>query len=319
MSKETIKVVDIEDLDIKYVLLSNGEYLVDGEIVSISGYRSEKTKVKVKDIESIKLVSEDTIKSHYEDADGNRMSVEDYSEKKNNYLKDAIYDEYDGYYFSDDKLDEEYAYKKFSKKWTLINRKVQLISDPIKVEVVKTIYDTGNPFIRNLLKHGEEDKNKDNIICVYDRPNARKDILEKYMSSIGISFVGDKSRYNLRTEWANSNHSIIYYAKAFGSYILNSEEWKRENKPSGTLSDCLLWYESDKSRIEDIVHKKFMEAFGVINEENFDFSELIKVLKNTERNIINIDSKIKTMQDYNSSRKLIKQAIEMIEIKMEVK
>lgn len=265
------------------------------------------------------MISESTVKSHYEDSDENRLSIEEYLQIKEDLLKNAIQDSDGDYYFSNDMLDDEYKYKKFSRRWSLINRKVQTISDPISVEIVKTVYNTNNPFINNLLKQSIKEEDNGNMLCVYDRPSARKDILEKYMKSIGVEFVGDKSNYNPRTEWSNSTHSVIYYAKAFGGYVLSGDDgWKSTNTISGTLDDCLRWYNSDKERIESIVHRKFMNVFGSIDETTFNFTELSSSLKSAQRSMLKVDPKVKSIHDYNNARKSLQGAITMIENKMEV-
>lgn len=312
-NKEAPIVIDLEDIGTKYITLESGSYLIDGKLKVINNGYSSKKKISVKNIDDIRIVKNTELKSHYENGNGDKLSIQDFIDKKSNLLENSI-DGEDGYYFSAEFLDDEYKYKKFVRDWNLIKRPVQQISDPIYVEIVKTKYDTGNPHIRNLL---ECDVDNISMLCIYDRPEAIFSIVKDYMTSIGVSFVGDKNHYNLRSEWSNSKHSGIRYAKAFGSYLFGNEWEIRANK-KGTLEDCLKWYNEDKEKLENIIHRQFMNAFGKINENNFDFGELLKKLKYAKSSLSKVDPKIKTMQDYNSSVKKIRECIEAVESKMEV-
>lgn len=314
--KEPVVAVNIEDLNKTYVNLDSGTYLIDGEVVSVGRY--DKEKIAVENLDDIRMVENKSIKSHYENGEGDKLSMNDYIEKKNELTKNAVWDEYDGYYFPSEFLDDEYEYKKFIRDWTLINRPVQQLSDPIKVEVVKTKYETGNKYIRNLLKHDKSDSKK--VLCTYDRAAAFKGILTDYMTSIGFTFVGDKSRYKIDSEWTNSTHSNIEYAKAFGEFLFGSNSG-RGNVPnkSGTLEDCLKWFDQDKKSIEGTVHRKYMNKFGYIDEGKFDFDKLLTKLKSAKSSISNVDPKVKTMQDYNNAVRQVRELIEMVEGKMEVK
>lgn len=314
--QEEVIAVNLEDLNKTYVNLKSGTYLIDGEVVSVSSYNKE--KIAVDNIEDIRLVSNTSVDSHYENSGGECMKVEAYNDTIEKLLKNAIYDEYDGYYFSSEFLDDEYKYKKFKRDWKLIKRNVQLISDPIKVEVVKTKYDSGNPFIRNLLKHDKQDNKK--ILCIYDRPSAVLKILEEYMEKLGFTFVGDKNNYKYDSEWSNSTHSGICYARAFGNYLFGSKSaYSSTSGRSGTLEDCLKWYKQDKKAIEGTVHRQYMEKFGYINEGSFDFDKLLLKLKSAKSSISKVDPKVKTMQDYNNSVRQLRELIEMVESKLEVK
>lgn len=41
----TIKCVDIEEINVKYVILSSGKYMIDDQVISVEGYRDQKVKV----------------------------------------------------------------------------------------------------------------------------------------------------------------------------------------------------------------------------------------------------------------------------------
>lgn len=312
------KAVNVEDLDVKYVLLESGKYLIDGEVVDVEYRYGNKSKVAVKNVDDIRIVKNIEINSHYENSDGEKISVENYKMRLEQLLKNAISDDDYGYYFSEEFLDDEYKYKKFKRDWNLIKKSIQQISDPIKVSVVTTKYETGNKYITNLLQHDKSDFNK--ILCQYNQPSAAIDILHEYMKSIGFQYVEDRNRYVIDKEWTNSTHSGITYAQAFGVYLFGSKtRWYRTKVMVGTLEDCLKWYEADKNEIEGAVKKKHMEKFGKIDETNFDFDSLLSKLKSASNQVSKVDSKVKTMTEYNYAKRLIKEIVEMVENKLEVK
>ena len=254
IEKET-KGIDVEDLNVTFVFLDRGVYLIDDEIVRIDSYNP--SKVQVKDFNNIKIVNTRTVPSYYTSPNGD-MSIADYEAKIEELTKNAIKD--GSYcYFSDEFLDEEYEYKKFKKSWILIEKTIQTFSAPIKVEVDKIKYDTGNPFVQSAFFNGE---NKSCKLFVYKRVGAIHNIIKEYMEELGFKFT-QNDRYDVNSEWTNSTHSGIRYAKAFDVYLFGDEyNEARLGNRTGIMKDMLAMYESDKIKTIDIIHKAYIKRFG---------------------------------------------------------
>lgn len=308
--KVEIKAVNVEDLGIMLADLPSGTYLIDGEIVSQSGYNLK--RVQVKDVNNIRIVTQTKFLSHYEDADGNRLTRDEFNDSVKELTKNAICNE--GYYFAQEFIDDEYVFKKFKIKWNAIYKTVQELSDPILVEVAVTKYKTGNPFVQPMFFTGESDDLK---LFSYNQPSARLKIVEEYMTKLGFTFAGDKNNYDITKEWCNSTHSVIKYVKAFGGYVFDG--WDSKYIPKGTMSDMIDTYNKDKKAIEKIIYDKYIAKFGNIDKGKFDFNLLLVNLKSCERYISNIDYKVKSADDYRKAKGSIREIIENLQNKMEVK
>ena len=309
IEKET-KGIDVEDLNVTFVFLDRGIYLIDDEIVRIDSYNP--SKVQVEDFNNIRIVDTKTVPSHYTSPDGD-MSIVDYESKIEELTKNAIKD--GSYcYFSDEFLDEEYEYKKFKKSWILIEKTIQTFSDPIKVEVEKIKYDTGNPFVQSAFFNGE---NKECELFVYKRLGAIHNVIKDYMEELGFKFTPN-DRYDVNTEWTNSTHSGIRYAKAFDVYLFGDEynEGRLGNR-TGTMKDMLGMYESDKIKTKDIIYKAYVKRFG--QGQKYDGAKIIENLESCVGLLNKIDVKIKSDSDKKSLTIKLNKIIKDIYATMEAK
>lgn len=301
-----MKMVDIKDIGIKYVLLPRGKYLIGDEVVQIDGYYDK--KVQIRDCVDVRKITETTVVTKYVKGE-EEMSIDTYEELKSKLLKNRIYNDYDEVYEWED-LESEFEYKKLTTYWKPIYKSVQEFSDPLKVMELKEIeYNTGNKYIKNLFFNG--DKNGDISLYVYDRPRAREEIVYKIFKELGFEYEHGIS--HLGTEgkkvWGNSSHSVIRYVVAFGKYIFN-DSWGSEFTPRGTLEDLKKMYEDDYNSIKKIIMTHYNRTFGKIDEKNFDFVKLLDNLSSLKNTITSIDSKVKT-QGYRT--KAINKVIEIID------
>lgn len=288
-----MNVIDIKDLGIKYVNLEGGKYLVDGEVIKIEGYRNN-SKVQVKDINNIRKISEDRIIIKYIKGE-EEMSVDEYTDKKNELLKNRIWDEeYDGW----KTLESEYEYKKLTTYWKPIYKDIQTISEPLKVaEVREIVYDTDNKFIVNIFLNGNKDTS-DIQLYEYRQSEARIHIVEEIFKSLGFTYEDNISymRTEGRKVWSNSTHSGIRYVTAFGTYLFY-DSYKYDYTPRGTLEDMRKKYQSDYDSIKKIIMTKYNRIYGRIDRDEFDFVKLLDDLNSIRSSIVAVDSKVKTVED----------------------
>lgn len=301
-----MKMVDIKDIGIKYVLLPRGKYLIGDEVVQIDGYYDK--KVQIRDCVDVRKITETTVVTKYVKGE-EEMSIDTYEELKSKLLKNRIYNDYDEVYEWED-LESEFEYKKLTTYWKPIYKSVQEFSDPLKVMELKEIeYNTGNKYIKNLFFNG--DKNGDISLYIYDRPRAREEIVYKIFKELGFEYEHGISHWGTEGKkvWGNSSHSVIRYVVAFGKYIFN-DSWGSEVTPRGTLEDLKKMYEDDYNSIKKIIMTHYNRTFGKIDEKNFDFVKLLDNLSSLKNTITSIDSKVKT-QGYRT--KAINKVIEIID------
>lgn len=310
---ERITTTEITDLKLTMVKLGRGTYLIDGEVINNDGYGDK--WVGVKDTKNIKMVDTTRFISYYENPNGDRLTKEEYDEMVRVLLVPSYYDDEDeSVVFPKDQLDAEYDYKKFKRDWVAIYKTVQEVSEPLLVETQKTKYNTGNKHITSFFfNNGGSDLN----LFSYNRISAYFSIVTDYMTKLGFVFGGDKNNYDINKEWCNSTHSGIRYAKAFGSYLF-SDKYDVKFSQKGTLADMIKLYNEDKAEIEAIIHGKYVEKFGKVDEEEFDFNELLDTLRAMKKTLDGLDVKNKSVSDHNHLCRRIDGVIKGISEKFEV-
>lgn len=311
--KENIKMVDIKDIGVKYVLLSRGKYLVGDEAIQVDGYYDK--KVQVNDGDVIRKITETQVVVKYVKGE-EEMSIDDYEELETELLKNRNYDECEEVYVWKD-LESEFEYKKLTTYWKPIYRTIQEFSEPLKLADVKEItYDTGNKYIKNIFFNGGSDE--DVTLYVYNRPEARISIVSRIFKELGFEY--EKGVSYLETEgkkvWGNSDHSVIRYVVAFGKYIFN-DTWDNKFTPRGTLEDLTKMYNDDYTAIKKNIMTHYNRTFGKIDEKSFDFAKLIDDLNSVKDIVYSIDSKVKTQERQNKAINKLRKMIEDINNKFE--
>lgn len=303
MNKTGLEAIEFTDKDLTIVKLhGNRNYLIDGELYT-TDYKGK--QLGVANVDDIRLVTFNTITKHYTDGT-TTMSTEDYANKcKQLSSKYNLEDECWG------TLEDEFAYRKFVQVWQPVKEEVQVISEPIKVEIVKTVYDTGNPFIKNtFLFSGGEGKAS---LFTYHRQEAIENIVKECFDSLGMKCEHKLNHHETKDKkvWSNSYHSGIRYVVAFGTYVFN-DSWREKSNVIGTLENCQMWHDRDKSQLEDIITMKYKEHFGKFDEKLFDYKKLIDNLKRAEDYAKRIDVKRGSQGDYNLLRKYLYESLNLV-------
>ena len=73
-----------------YIELPQGEYIIDGEKISIKGYNQ---KHIVDTPHMLHRITQDTVRDHWVDKEGEKLSLENYRLKVNSLEKEGYYDE----------------------------------------------------------------------------------------------------------------------------------------------------------------------------------------------------------------------------------
>lgn len=308
-SKNIEKVINFEDKNIKYILLDKGTYLIDGELITVDDYK--KTRVKVKNSNDVRIVKKNVAIDYYlNQEDNTKMTISEYDDKIKELYSHRTYEnewDEDGKWNT---LEDEYNYRKFKLVWKQITKTVQSISDPILVEEVKTIYDTGNKFIKNAYLNGDSDHD----LYIYFRGDAWLNIVIECFRELEMEFFDDcgyRATAN-RKIWGNGTHSYIRYVVAFGEYIFD-DEYRDPKTLRGTLEDMKTTYEKDRNSIRKIIKTKYNKAFGRVDEDKVNFEQLLDNLYSLRGSINSIESKKSTWTNQNNANKKVNQIIDYIE------
>lgn len=305
-----MKVVQFEDKDIKFAMLSSGKYLVDGEVVKVDGYHDK--KVKVADENNIRKITDNSIIDYYLNIEtSEKVSEYDYLCELNKLYEKCSEDEYSVKWES---LEDEFKYKKFKLTHKPIYKEVQTLSDPLMVELVTTQYDTNNKFITNAYLNGKGTVD----LFEYNQNDAWLNIVAECFKELKMEFAGNCSYSATKNEkiWGNSTHSCIRYVVAFGRYIF-SDDFKNPYTLSGTLEDMVKRYEYDRNKIRKIIKTRYNSHFGHIDEDKVDFTKVIKDLYALRENINSIESKKVTWTKQNQANKKVNEIIDYLESKYE--
>lgn len=301
-----MKGVELTDIDVKFVYLPPGRYLIDDEIVNVNGYN--KQKVPVKNINDIRIVTANRFISYYMNEDEKIIKPSEYKEQKDVLLSKSKYDdEYDEATW--DSLEDEFAYKKFLQNWKPIYKTVQEISDPIKVEVVKSKITSKHKYIKNMFSLGNSE---DVDLFVYDRYSACLNIVRDKFESLGMKYAENIHRNSTihKKIWSNSTHSCIEYVIAFGTYIFDGT-WDIKYSPRGTFEDLEAQYNKDKKILEDIIQTKY--NFHFKKDVDIDLEVLYKKIESIQSELISLDVKVKAKNDRSVILTWIQEVKQMIE------
>lgn len=251
---QVLKVISIDDLGVNIVELPHGNFLVDGEVVSNTGYNSYNSKhqIAAKDVENVRSINTTNVLIEYRSADGESTSVGDYQEQLE---KLSTYNTFDGAGDDErtwDSLEEEFAYRKFISQWKAKYKEEVTYSEPLLIDRSHIRQDSGNPYIVAGFLTGRSDV----PLYSYSRSNAVASLLAKKFESLGMEFKEglSYSQTEGKKVWSNSTHSGLEYVTAFGKYIIGKNLVpKTRGEFKGSFEYLENIYKEDKKWIEDLI------------------------------------------------------------------
>lgn len=303
-----MKAIKFKESDFYSIELNRGTYIVDGNIITIDGYKS---KVQVRDINNVIPITENKIVSYYIYNGESDISIEEYHSKRDKLLSKKIDlgDDYD----TDcewESLDDEFNYRKFISLCAPVYKVVNEYGDPILFDVVESCLNTGNKYISSDYVNGGSDP----ICFVYNRVNALEDIVKNKFDELGFEFVSDihYTKTDNVKKWGKSTHSGIRYVVAFGTYIFG-DMYNTVNNTRGSLELLKERYNKDKVDIEGIIQSKYNRMFGSFDEKRINADNLLKNLNFSKILLSKISCGKKYGSDYNLACKKINECISIVE------
>lgn len=248
---QVLKVISIDDLGVNIVELPHGNFLVDGEVVSNTGYNSynNKRQIAAKDVENVRSINTTNVLTEYLSDEGESISFGEFQEQLEVICEQST--QYDGE-LEWKTLEAEFAYRKFMQKWKPQYKTETTYSEPLLIDRSHIRQDSGNPYIVAGFLTGRSDV----PLYSYSRSNALASLLAKKFESLGMEFKEglSYSQTEGKKVWSNSTHSGLEYVTAFGKYIIGKNLVpKTRGEFKGSFEYLEKIYKEDKQWIEDLI------------------------------------------------------------------
>lgn len=312
---QVLKVISIDDLGVNIVEVPYGTFLIDGEVVTHSGYNSYNTArhISAKDIENVRSVYTRNILVGYvpavEGITDDILSVEGYNDFINQFSNSYTEDE-DG-----DKdwnsLDDEFAYRKFVAQWKPKYKEETTYSEPLLIDRSHIRQDSGNPYIVAGFLTGRSDV----PLYSYSRSNAVASMLAKKFESLGMEFKEglSYSQTEGKKVWSNSTHSGLEYVTAFGKYIIGKNLVpKTRGEFKGSFEYLEKIYKEDKQWIEDLIQVGYNLHFRNEAASSVLLGEIHAGVKTCINYVNTLDVKVKSETSKRSALAQLNKLLESV-------
>lgn len=318
VATQVLKVISIDDLGVNIVELPAGTYLVDGEVVSHSGWNSYNTKhqISAKDIENIRSIHKRNILVGYvpitEGTTDDILSVEGY----NDFLQELHKNGYtvgpdDDQDFVWNTLEDEFAYRKFTSQWKAKYKEETTYSEPLLIDRSHIRQDSGNPYIVAGFLTGRSDV----PLYSYSRSSAVASLLAKKFESLGMEFKEGLSYGATEGKklWSNSTHSGLEYVTAFGKYIIGKNLVpKTRGEFKGSFEYLENIYKEDKKWIEDLIQVGYNLHFRNEGASTVLLGEVYSGLKTCINYVNTMDVKVKSETSKRSALMQLNKLLESV-------
>ena len=316
---QVLKVISIDDLGVNIVELPHGNFLVDGEVVSNTGYNSYNSKhqIAAKDVENVRSVcTRNTLVGYVPTTEGitdDVLSVEGYNDFINQFRNSYTEDE-DG-----DKdwnsLDDEFAYRKFVAQWKPKYKEETTYSEPLLIDRSHIRQDSGNPYIVAGFLTGRSDV----PLYSYNRSNAVASLLAKKFESLGMEFKEGLSYSQTEGKklWSNSTHSGLEYVTAFGKYIIGKNLVpKTRGEFKGSFEYLENIYKEDKKWIEDLIQVGYNLHFRNEGASTVLLGEVYSGIKTCINYVNTMDVKVKSETSKRSALMQLNKLLESVNVEI---
>ena len=316
---QVLKVISIDDLGINIVELPHGNFLVDGEVVSNTGYNSYNSKhqIAAKDIENIRSIHKRNILVGYvpttEGITDDVLSVEGYNDFINQFRNSYTEDE--GGDKDWNSLDDEFAYRKFVAQWKPKYKEETTYSEPLLIDRSHIRQDSGNPYIVAGFLTGRSDV----PLYSYNRSYAVASLLAKKFESLGMEFKEGLSYGATEGKklWSNSTHSGLEYVTAFGKYIIGKNLVpKTRGEFKGSFEYLENIYKEDKKWIEDLIQVGYNLHFRNEGASTVLLGEVYSGLKTCINYVNTLDVKVKSETSKRSALMQLNNLLESVNVEI---
>lgn len=314
---QVLKVISIDDLGVNIVQLPHGNFLVDGEVVSNTGYNSynNKHQIAAKGVENICAITTRSILTGYvpvvEGITDDILSVEAYNDFIQELKSAADYSDDDGEIVWNN-LEGEFAYRKFVSQWKPQYKTETTYSEPLLIDRSHIRQDSGNAYIVAGFLTGRSDV----PLYSYNRSNAVASMLAKKFESLGMEFKEglSYSQTEGKKVWSNSTHSGLEYVTAFGKYIIGKNLVpKTRGEFKGSFQYLEKIYKEDKQWIEDLIQVGYNLHFRNSGASAVLLSEVSAGVKTCINYVNTMDVKVKSETSKRSALAQLNKLLESVD------
>lgn len=293
----TIKCLNVDDV---YLMkLPQGTFLVDGEVVTV-GYGGLEIQCVSNEIIPI---SQTRIKTHYENAEGVKMTPERYEAELDEVRERGKYDDDFGWDFDAD--EDLIIHRRLMREWSACYRDAIQYGDPIPIESKPITMDTGSEYIKPVLGF----KENRNGVYIYNKAGFCMDKMRSLFTDLGMTFGGNLNHESTsgKKVWGNSDHSHMRYVTAFGTYIFSE---KYSGSSYGELNSLKAEMKHNGEEIERIIRSKYALHF---NGASIDSEKVLSEMKTLVRVMYEIEPKQKSSLKMSNAIGMINKIIKNCE------
>ena len=293
----TIKCLKVND--VFFFKLPPGIYLIDEKVHTVRYNDGEIQAASNKIIP----ISSTSIPTHYENAEGNELSIDQYESKLADVISRGIDDNNYDYTFESD--EDALLYIKLKRRWFMCSREVVQYGDTIPIESKPVVTDTGSDFVKPILSLKEHKLG----LYRYDRAANTMNAMTSTFSNLEMQYVKkiDHAGTKSKKVWGRSNHSHLKYVTAFGGYVFNKEY---SGGKIGTLENMLALCKLDHEEIRRIIRSKYAAHF---NGADLLLEDLMRSLRLLLSMAGDVESMKKTHREHARLKQSIRKLIESCE------
>ena len=228
------------DKELYYFELPYGEWIVNNKKYTVSNYQPDKLNSLLEP--EIFKVNKSTKIKYYENVSEpnmHKIAVDAYSQSLSALIGFAIWSESDEEYRFE-KLEDEFAYKKFLRDWKPVYEEV-ISKEKVDIEIRHAMLDTGNEFIKPLF-------------CV---DSTKPELVQVMFAAYQMKVVKDWCNKHVPDAYEIPNHSHLEYAKISGQYVFTGTKTEFNGQyPIRVMhyDEAVKLLDNEKKKIEGILY-----------------------------------------------------------------
>ena len=254
------------DKELYYFELPHGEWVVNGKEYTVNNYQPEKLNSLYQPI--IFKVNKSTKIKYYENVSEpnmHKIAVDAYSQSLSALIGFAIWSESDEEYRFE-KLEDEFAYKKFLRDWKPVYEEV-ISKEKVDIEIRHAMLDTGNEFIKPLF-------------CV---DSTKPELVQVMFAAYQMKVVKDWCNKHVPDAYEIPNHSHLEYAKISGQYVFTGTKTEFNGQyPIRVMhyDEAVKLLDTEKKKIEGILYSLLCKINAI---PDVTVKQLIDEIQNVKR------------------------------------
>jgi len=254
------------DKELYYFELPYGEWIVNNKKYTVSNYQPDKLNSLLEP--EIFKVNKSTKIKYYENVSEpnmHKIAVDAYSQSLSALIGFAIWSESDEEYRFE-KLEDEFAYKKFLRDWKPVYEEV-ISKEKVDIEIRHAMLDTGNEFIKPLF-------------CV---DSTKPELVQVMFATYQMKVVKDWCNKHVPDAYEIPNHSHLEYAKISGQYVFTGTKTEFNGQyPIRVMhyDEAVKLLDNEKKKIEGILYSLLCKIKAI---PDVTVKQLIDEIQNVRR------------------------------------